>query len=507
MSGWRIDGFESEPPEGLAQRIWDRDPGVWGPGDDDPADRLGWLDLPDTIRGELAPVEAFVRDTGSYMDKVVLLGMGGSSLAPEVFATCFGTAPGHPLLTVLDSTHPDHVGAVDDASKGTNNLYLVSSKSGGTIETMSLYGHFRAAAEDARNFAAITDPATSLAELAAAETFGGLFLNPPDIGGRYSALSLFGLVPAALIGVDLDALLAPAAAMADACGPKVPSDENPGLAIGHAIATLAQEGRDKLTFLTSPALASFGDWVEQLIAESTGKGGRGIVPVVGEPTVERYGDDRAFVHLRLEDDESLDERVGELLRSGHPVVRLDVRGPEELGAQMFAWEFATAVAGAILGINAFDQPDVEAAKRASRDALEAPGDVEWPDEDFESVFEGMEPGDYAAFLAFAPRTAEAAEVLDLARAKVNAASGAATTAGFGPRYLHSTGQLHKGGPGTIRAALILDPPRSDIPVPGADYGFERLLRAQAAGDLSALRAAARRVAATTWEPFESWARS
>ncbi|HEX2196374.1 MAG TPA: glucose-6-phosphate isomerase, partial [Actinomycetota bacterium] len=424
--GWRIEGFDEAPPEDLAARIWKRDATVWGPGDDDPADRLGWLDLPDTIRGELAPVEAFVRDTGAYMDEVVLLGMGGSSLAPEVFATCFGARDGYPQLVVLDSTHPAQIEPVAEALVGTDNLFLVSSKSGGTIETASLYAYFRARAADARSFAAITDPGTSLQELGEREGFGGVFLNPPDVGGRYSALSLFGLVPAALCGVDLDAVLGRAAAMAAACGASVAPAENPGLVLGFALGRLAQEGRDKVTFVTSPGLAPFGDWVEQLIAESTGKRGSGIVPVVGEPVPEIYGDDRVLVHLRLQGDD-LPEPP-----DGHPVVRLEVAGPEELGAQMFLWEFATAVAGAVLGINAFDQPDVEAAKEAARAALESDDEPEWEEDDVDELFTGAAPGDYAAFLAFAPRTAEGRQVLDAAREKVARARGIATTAGFGP---------------------------------------------------------------------------
>ncbi|MDQ3952784.1 MAG: glucose-6-phosphate isomerase [Actinomycetota bacterium] len=499
--GWRIDGFDEAPPEDLAERIWKRDASVWGPGDDDPADRLGWLDLPETIRGELAPVEAFVRDTGSHVEKVVLLGMGGSSLAPEVFATCFGARKGYPQLTVLDSTHPAQIEPVAEALVGTENLFVVSSKSGGTIETMSLYSCFRARGGEARSFAAITDPGTSLQELAERERFGGLFLNPPDVGGRYSALSLFGLLPAALCGVDLDSLLGPAAAMAAACGPSVAPAENPGLVLGCALGRLAQEGRDKLTFVTSPGLAPFGDWAEQLIAESTGKHGAGIVPVVGEPTLDSYGDDRVFVVLHLEGDDPPD------LPDGHPVVRLDVAGPEELGAQMFLWELATAVAGAVLGINPFDQPDVEAAKEAARAALESDDEPAWSDDDVDGLFADAGPGDYAAFLAFAPRTVEGQGVLDAARSKVARARASATTSGWGPRYLHSTGQLHKGGPDTIHALVVLDPPEADVGIPGRPYGFARLLRAQAAGDYEALRAAGKKVARTTWAAFEEWARA
>jgi transaldolase/glucose-6-phosphate isomerase len=494
-------------PDDLAARVWKRDGSAWGPGDDDPADRLGWLDFPDTIRGELATVEAFVRDTGAHMDRVVLLGMGGSSLAPEVFANCFGARPGHPSLVVLDSTHPAQVRAVADAVDGTETLYVVSSKSGGTLETTSLYAYFRGRDGDARSFAVITDPDTTLHELARSEGFAATFLNPPDVGGRYSALSLFGLVPAALIGADVDGMLASAAATAADCGPAVPPEENPGLVVGAALAELAAGGRDKLTFLSSPALAPFGDWVEQLVAESTGKSGKGVVPVVGEPSLDRYGDDRVFVHLRLEDDASLDERVEELKGTGHPVVRLDVAGPRDLGAQMFLWEFATAVAGAILGVNAFDQPDVEAAKGAARAVLDAGEVPAWDEDDVDALFEGAAPGDYAAFLAFAPRAAEGQEVLDLARSKAASSAGIATTSGFGPRYLHSTGQLHKGGPDSLRALVVLDPPEDDLAIPGRPYGFARLLRAQAAGDYEALRNAGKRVARTTWERFEEWARA
>ncbi|MFN2586974.1 MAG: glucose-6-phosphate isomerase [Actinomycetota bacterium] len=502
---WRIQGFDEPPPEDLAERIWKRDPSVWGPGDDDPVERLGWLDLPETIRGELAPVEAFVRDAGSYFERAVLLGMGGSSLAPEVFATCFGARPGHPQLIVLDSTHPAQVHAVAEALAGSESLFVVSSKSGGTVETTSLYAYFRDRAPDGRNFVAITDPGTSLEDLGRTESFGGVFVSRPDVGGRYSALSLFGLVPAALIGVDLDELLSPAAEAAAACGPSVPPEENPGLAVGAAVGRLAESGRDKLTFLTSPALAPFGEWAEQLIAESTGKRGRGIVPVVGEPLFEAYAEDRAFVHLRLGDDAALDEPVDALVSGGHPVIRLDVRGPQELGALMFLWEFATAVAGSVLGVNAFDQPDVEAAKKAGRAVLESSEPPGWPEDDVDGLFDGAAPPEYAALLAFAPRTAEGREVLDRARSKLARTYGIATTAGFGPRYLHSTGQLHKGGPDTLRALVVLDRPAEDVEVPGRPYTFGRLLVAQAAGDYQALAAAGRKVGRTTWERFEEWA--
>jgi glucose-6-phosphate isomerase len=286
---WTItgaDGLRANPD--LIDRIFARDPSVWGPGDDDPADRLGWLDLPGGMAAEIPRLTSFADAAATGIDHVVLLGMGGSSLAPEVWSKTFGSAPGHPALKVLDSTHPSVVRAVTDEIDLDRTLWIVSSKSGGTVETMSLYRHFRSLRDDGSAFVAITDPQTSLENLALEDGFRASFLNPPDIGGRYSALSFFGLVPAALIGTDLNKLLAGGRAMAGDCDPETDPASNSALQIGTAIASLAVSGRDKLTWLISPQVRAFGDWVEQLIAESTGKRGLGITPIVGEPSFSAH---------------------------------------------------------------------------------------------------------------------------------------------------------------------------------------------------------------------------
>jgi glucose-6-phosphate isomerase len=493
----------------LARRIWDRDPSVWAPGEDDPAERLGWLDLPERMPTRIDRLRRFAGLIASEgIRTVVLLGMGGSSLAPEVWAATFGAVEGHPSLEVADSTHPDVVRVLTSALDLERTMWLVSSKSGGTVETMSLYRHFRSLRDDGDAFVAITDPGTSLERLAGEEGFRETFVNPPDIGGRYSALSFFGLVPAALLGVDLDALLGRAREMARACGLDQPVEDNPAIALGEMIARWALGGRDKLTLLLSDPIASLGDWIEQLIAESTGKEGRGITPVVREPLAEPgiYARDRAFVQVRLADDDAYDEFVLEFERGGHPVMTVQMADRLDVGAEMYRWEFATAVAGSLLGINAFDQPDVEAAKRNAREALESAA-PEWPDDDPDALFAGIAAPELAALLLFAPRTDEASSVLEAARSKLLHRYAVATSAGFGPRYLHSTGQLHKGGPARLRALVVLAQPSGDVPIPGTDYGFARLVTAQALGDVRALQAAGRRVARMSWPRFAEWATS
>ena len=416
-------------------------------------------------------------------------------------------SPRAPALEICDSTHPASVRDQTDAlAEGT--LFLVSSKSGGTVETMSLYRHFRSRHDDGRSFVAITDPGTALEELAREEGFKTAFLNPPDIGGRFSALSVFGLVPAAIVGANLDELLRGARAMSEACERDGP--DNPGLALGAALGSLALEGRDKLTFLMPEGLLPFGDWVEQLIAESTGKHGLGIAPVVREPLVapERYGDDRAFVHIHAPGAGDLASRAGALSDAGHPVISLEMSATAtDVGAEMFRWEFATAVACSILGVNAFDQPDVEAAKKAARAALDSTTEIVWPDDDPDGLFDGSGSGELACLLAFAPPSRDAAATLEAGRRKLLGRSGIATSAGFGPRYMHSTGQLHKGGPPGVRALVILDVPTNDVPIPGFAHGFARLVSAQAQGDGEALVGAGKRVARTTWPRFERWAGS
>jgi transaldolase / glucose-6-phosphate isomerase len=501
-----LPGVQPAPHADLAARIWAKDAKVWGPGDDDPADRLGWLTLPGDFTPLVPEVRAFAASAAQGVEAVVLLGMGGSSLAPEVFARTLPAERGSPSLVVADSTHPAQIRAVRDELDLDRTLFVVSSKSGGTIETMSLYRYFRALVPDGRRYVAITDPGTSLERLAAEEGFLRTFLNPPDIGGRYSALSYFGLVPAALAGVELEGLLASALDMQERCGADRPAGEDPGLVLGGAIGGLAKEGRDKLTFLISEEIESFGDWVEQLLAESTGKHGTGIVPIVREPErdASAYGDDRAFVHLKVEGDGGRDELVRSLSSSGHPVITSTIAEPNEIGGEMYLWEFATAVAGSVLGINAFDQPDVESAKKASRELLESGADLEWSDDDPARLFDGARAPELAVVCAFAPRSPAAAAVLKEARLKLVTDHGVATMAGFGPRYLHSTGQLHKGGPPNVRALVVLDPPDGDEPIPGTPHGFARLVAAQAAGDASALETAGRQVARTTWSNFVAW---
>ncbi|HEX3327807.1 MAG TPA: glucose-6-phosphate isomerase [Actinomycetota bacterium] len=504
--GEKLDTHGASPGGGpeadasLVTRIWDKDPSAWAPGEDDPRDRLGWLELPEVMQPEVDGLESFAADIeAASVSTVVLLGMGGSSLAPEVFAHTFGPSDSHPSLIVLDSTHPDQIRAVTERLDLDTTLFIVSSKSGGTIETMSLYRYFRARIDDGNRFIAITDPGTSLEKLAGAEGFRAVFQNRPDIGGRYSALSHFGLVPAALVGAPIRDLLESAATMARQC--REPGDSNPGLALGNAIGGPAARGQDKLTFSISDGIVSFGTWVEQLIAESTGKQGRGIVPVVDEPLAPTagYGADRLFVSIRLQDD------PGRKRAEPTPGIEIESASPLQLGAEMFRWEFATAVAGSILGINAFDQPNVEAAKRAGREVLDSGDDIEWAEDDPGEVFEGAAPPDLACLLAFAPSSAGNREILEAGRRKVLLDHGVATMSGFGPRYLHSTGQLHKGGKKDVRAVVILDSPEHDQPIPGSPHTFGRLVTAQAAGDARALREAGQRVTRTSWQKFAEWA--
>ncbi len=504
----RLTNVDIELRPELGRALWNRDASVWGPGEDDPADRLGWLDLHAHMRAELPRLRAVAESArADGIADVVLLGMGGSSLAPEVFARTYGSAPGYPRLVVLDSTHPAQIEAMTGSIDPGKTLWLVSSKSGGTLETMSLWRYFFERTRDGSRYVAITDPGTSLEDLARSEGFREVFLNPPDIGGRYSALSLFGLVPAALIGADLDGLLDSAAHMAQECGPDVAPHDHGALLLGCAMGEFRTRGRDKLTVITSEPISSFGDWVEQLIAESTGKHDTGVVPIVGEPqvSVSCYKGDRFFVHLRLAGDDSNDAFVSALAQAGHPVAVIDVPGVIDLGAEMFRFEFATAVAGAVLGINAFDQPNVEAAKKLSRALLESGDELTWAADEPAAFFEEAKPGETAALLAFAARTPEASKVIAAGRRRL-AERGIATMGGFGPRYLHSTGQLHKGGPPDVRALVILDAPATDLSIPDSPHGFARLVAAQAAGDVQALDEAGRHVGRTTWEAYARWAR-
>ena len=493
----------------VAERIWRGDHSVWKPAPDEITDRLGWLTLPGDMASEASALAHFSGEVQRDGYKhVVLLGMGGSSLGPEMLRQAFGSPPGRPKLIVLDSTVPGWVSDVVDRIDSARTLFLVSSKSGTTVEPNVLYSYFRALVDGAvgcdrarMSFAAVTDPGTALEELASREGFRRVFHGNPDVGGRYSILSNFGLVPAALMGIDVGKMLDRASRMRDACL-AADSGDNPGAVLGASIGRLALEGRDKLTIFASPSIAGFGLWVEQLVAESLGKEGRGVVPVAGEAPLgpNAYGDDRLFVHLRLEggDNSPVDEALEGLARSGQPVVRLDLGDIFDLAAEVFRWELAVAVAGAVLEVNPFDQPDVQAAKDMTNSVLaefersgslpDAPETM--PAADLLSL---VRPGDYVAIMAYAHQSPELDAAVDDLRRALMTRFRVATTMGYGPRFLHSTGQLHKGGPSSGLFLQLVDDTGADVDIPGQPYSFGVLSSAQALGDLRALKAAGRRV--------------
>ena len=460
--------------------------------------------------GEVDDLTAFadeVRHDG--IEHVVLLGMGGSSLGPEVLGQCFGSREEFPELIVLDSTLPSRIRTVAKTIDPARTLFLVSSKSGSTIEPNMLYKFFRRLVEDAvgpaeagNSFVAVTDRGTPLDDLAERDGFRRTFHNPPDIGGRYSVLSYFGLVPAALIGLDLRALLKGAVSMQSVCGPDVRAYANPGAWLGAVIGGLALSGRDKLTILTSPSLAPFGLWAEQLVAESLGKNGSGVVPIVGEPlsAPEFYGNDRQFVYLKLAGEHSeFDARAETLALRGHPVIRYELQDLGELGAEFCRWEFAIATAAAVMGTNPFDQPDVQRAKDLTQQALdrfESGGlspDLS-PCGSLSTLVADVRHGDYIAILAYVEQTAETDRAVGKLRSALSARYRVPTTLGYGPRYLHSTGQLHKGGPDSVVALMLTAHHATDIEIPGEKFTFGVLADAQAISDLYALKATGRRTA-------------
>ncbi len=522
----RLERWQKEK---FAPRLWKKDYTLWSSKPlPELADRLGWLILPETMRGQLDDMAALAKSAKAEgISHVVLLGMGGSSLAPEVFQRTFGNAPGYPELRVLDSTQSESVRAVEAEVDLPRTLFLVSSKSGTTTETLSFFHYFwqrlsqtgsgKKTGAPGSHFVAITDPGTPLEKLASERSFRRVFPAPEDVGGRYSALTVFGLVPAALIGVDVRRLLERAGQMAAACSSTPPSSgglENPGLALGAALGESALAGRDKLTLLASPSLDTLPLWIEQLIAESTGKDGKGIIPVAGEPlgAPETYGTDRLFVRLcmRGEEDAALESRTAALETAGHLVVRINLSGKEDLGQEFFRWEVAVAAAGAVLGIHPFNQPDVQLAKKLASEAMAAKsgrakgmGDERVKDLSVErgeelkqalgSWLAEAQSGDYLAIQAYLAPTVRTAAALQSLRAKLRDRLHLATTVGFGPRFLHSTGQLHKGGPNTGLFLQLVDEPSADLPVPGMTYSFGALIRAQALGDFQALRQRGRRV--------------
>ncbi|MCA1840821.1 MAG: glucose-6-phosphate isomerase [Actinomycetota bacterium] len=481
--------LETMKRDAVLRSIYRSDYTVWSKDPTEISDRLGWLHLPGTMKAHVAELEGFASTLKNEgVTKTILLGMGGSSLAPQVLAQASGIGPA--TFEVLDTTHPDAVAAIAQSVDPSRTTFIVASKSGTTLETLSQYRYFSSAFPEAR-FVAITDPGTPLESLAHDDGFEKIFLNPPDIGGRYSALSLFGLVPAAMLGMNLELLLR----SADTASKDADDSQSDAAWLGAAIGEAALAGRDKLTFLVDNQISLFGDWAEQLIAESTGKHSKGIVPVVGEPIgpVDVYGSDRIFLSMS----EGID--VSHLIDAGHPVIRMPPVDVKNLGAAFFIFELAVSIAGYVLQINPFDQPNVSEAKEATARRLAGRGDqMGIGFDDASSLLDGIEQGDYLALQMFLCPSAAISEQARRIRTSLRDRFGVATTAGYGPRFLHSTGQLHKGGPaGGAFIQFVDEKIDRDIAIPGSDFGFRRLIQAQADGDLESLRTKGRRVTRTT----------
>jgi transaldolase/glucose-6-phosphate isomerase len=517
----------------FGRRLWNRDPWLWcTTADEAPAirQRLGWLESVTTFRQQVADMTRFAADVKRQgYTHVVLLGMGGSSLWPEVCSTAFGPAPGWPDLIALDNTDPAAVHEVAAQVPLPTTLFLVASKSGTTTETLCFYRYFwafvsqRLKDQVGEHFVAITDAGTPLAVEAYQQGFRHCFENPADIGGRYAALSYFGLVPMALLGIDIAAVLEGARRMQMSCGPLLPAAANPGLSLGALLSMAARHGRDKVTFVLAQPMQAFGAWVEQLLAESTGKDGQGLIPVIDEPlgSSKVYSPDRLFVSVRPGGpaEPATEEQLSILEKAGHPVVRITVPAVQELGAECLRWELATATAGALLGVNPFDEPDVVASKRRTAELLqtwqlhgtfgddrpvlvedditvygaEALGKYRTVRALLRAFVEAVAAPDYLALLPYMQCTPERHQVLLVLRLALRNRRKVATTLGYGPRYLHSTGQLHKGGPPTAVLLMFTAEAPEDLPIPGEPFGFATLQRAQALGDFRALSAAGRRV--------------
>lgn len=526
--------LEQAKKENVLKRIWEKDASVWKNEENHKkiiANSLGWL----TVSGEMleaaGELKAFAEDIRALgeFEHVMVCGMGGSSLCPEVLRQTFGPQQNYPALLVLDSTDPDAINNFAKQIDTARCLFIIASKSGTTTEPLVFHKYWynevaRKSAAPGQSFVAITDPGSQMAETAVAEGFRRIFLNQPDIGGRYSALSYFGMVPAVLIGLDTGQLLKRAEAMGAACGASVAVDENPGAILGSVMAECARAGRDKLTIVTNQTISALGLWIEQLIAESTGKEGKGIVPVVGEPlgAVSTYGDDRLFVSISVGTiDSEIKAKLEALEAAGHPVVYRNLSDAYDLGAEFFLWEMATAFAAWRLAINPFDQPNVQESKDATKALLEkftregklpeaapvasdetltvyagGPGVALSESSSVADVLQqhiaGIKPRDYVALLAYVEETPEIDAAIQGIRATLRDATHSATTTGYGPRFLHSTGQLHKGGPDSGVFIQITAPDQIDLAVPGAPYTFSVLKQAQAQGDFQSLLSHGRR---------------
>jgi transaldolase / glucose-6-phosphate isomerase len=483
--------------EKVARRVWSKDESLWGgPGVPEVANRLGWLNVSDQLLEQASDLRAFADEVeADGFTDAVLLGMGGSSLGPEVVRRSFGEVDGGLRLHVLDTTDGEAVVELEDSLDLAKTFFVVSSKSGGTIETLSHMNWFYAkTGGNGAQFAAVTDPGSPLVGEAQRNGFRRVFLNDPNIGGRYSVLSHFGMVPAALMGVDVEALLGSAQEAEAVCNSFDSTTANPGLWLGVALGELARQGRDKLTFVVSPRISSFGLWVEQLIAESTGKQGTGALPVAGEPLGEpdSYGDDRVFVYLRDAErpDEQIDAKVEAIRSAGQPVITVTTDGPEGLGRIFFFAEFAVAVAGWALGINPFDQPNVQEAKDNTAKVLEAtdPPVVEAAtDDELRALLAQAAPPRYVAIMGYVKPSDDFDAAVDELRRSIRDATKATTTFGYGPRFLHSTGQYHKGGPANGLFLQLIHDGDEHAVIPGVAYSFDQLKNAQATGDYLTLR--------------------
>jgi transaldolase/glucose-6-phosphate isomerase len=489
------------------RRLWARDATLWSA---DPArrneilDRLGWLNVAGKMLERASEFRELAKAGKTYSD-VVLLGMGGSSLGPDVLRNTFGPVKGYPRLHVLDTTDPATILSTRRKIQVGKTLFIVASKSGETTETLSHFAYFWDQVQKSgkggkagRQFAAVTDPGTSLEKLAKDHDFRWVFQNPPDIGGRYSVLSYFGLVPGAFMGVNVAELLERATEMASSCADSVPADSNPGVWLGAVMGRLANMGRNKLTLIASPKVATFGYWVEQLLAESTGKEGKGIVPVEGEPMGRPpvYGADRLFVYIRMDTD-APNRAVTALAKAGHPVVTLTLRDKLDLGGEFLRWEIGTSIAGSVLAIDPFDQPNVQESKDNTKRVLatfkskgKLPPAESTPASKARAGLKGLlakaRPGAYFAIMAYTARTATSEAAISAIRTAVRDNTKIATTAGYGPRFLHSTGQLHKGGPKTGLFLQVVQQDTQDVPIPGQPFSFSILKQAQSLGDLQSL---------------------
>lgn len=542
-----LEKYEQDAAKGLEElaksnfgvRLWEKDATAWKSEEvhqKSIKNRLGWLRVVSLMKEKLPEIQNLAEDVkNAGFTHALLLGMGGSSLCPDVFKRTFGVKSGYLDLSVLDSTDPASILSHEKSVNLEKTLFFVSTKSGTTAETLSFYHYFYEKLlpikgdKTGENFVAITDPGTPLIAEGEERGFRKLFLNPSDIGGRYSALSYFGLVPGAVLGIDISEMLNRATEMAEACGSDVAADKNPGLILGNALGRLALAGRAKLTFLISEPIESFGDWVEQLIAESTGKEGKGILPVVSEPlgNMEAYGDDRVFVYLRLDtaDNSSLDAKAEAIQKAGHPVITIQLRDLLDLGHEFYRWEVATATMGVVLKENPFDEPNVKESKDNTnallavykekgklpeeKAVLSENGISLFCDEETKKLLSTnaksqtlagylaahlntIQSGDYVALMAFLPMDSAATTEFQSVRTALREHYKIPSTLGYGPRFLHSTGQLHKGGPNKGVFIQITREAEEKISIPGQPHDFATLERAQAMGDFGALRGKNRR---------------